>query len=186
MPGSTASCVGAGPGGRCPLDTPVDVVLELPAADQASLSAADYPAVCAVYADVPVVVAGPQGAGRFIDWAVLRCESGDAPSACERIHSLRRDATSRSLPQALRAVMRRAGYTRPVGVTLTVGHLGRPVLTVHTAGPLPAEMRERLETLARLVLGVRPWSDQLTIATRAFADGTLASGVPERRGVFSS
>ena len=84
-PGSSAPCVGLSPDGSCPLDEPVDVVVDVHTDASARIQMGELPAVCAMRREVPVIAVGPPDMTATITWASRRCTIADAPDACEEI-----------------------------------------------------------------------------------------------------
>ena len=79
-------CNALRPGGHCPLDRGVDVVVTSRARPIATPAAGETGVTCALHAGVPLVVSGIWRNGPFADWAATVVSAdGDLSAACASV-----------------------------------------------------------------------------------------------------
>ncbi|TMR92414.1 hypothetical protein [Nonomuraea basaltis] len=109
---SAAPCAGMVPGGRCPLaDGDMDLLVDVRLAP-GPFTLREAGVMCALRAQVPVLVAGPTPSGTALDEIASRCDAADLVETCADAVSPTGPAARRAVADAVRPLLRRAG-SRP-------------------------------------------------------------------------
>lgn len=87
-PGEPAfPCNALRPGGRCPLDSGFDVILDIRSRPAPAPTVGETGVVCALHRGVPLLVAGLTNGNPFVPWAEDVVDTADdLPTAVARIH----------------------------------------------------------------------------------------------------
>ncbi|MFI7700614.1 hypothetical protein [Nonomuraea sp. NPDC049480] len=111
-PASTAPCAGMALEGHCPLaDGDVDLLVDVRLAP-GPFTLREAGVMCALRAQVPVLVAGPTPSGTALDEIASRCDPVDLVETCAEAVSPAGPAARRAIADAVRPLLHRAG-TRP-------------------------------------------------------------------------
>ncbi|NUW39495.1 hypothetical protein [Nonomuraea rhodomycinica] len=130
---SAAPCGGMAPGGRCPLaDGGADLLVDVRLAP-GPFTLREAGVMCALRAQVPVLVAGPPPVGTGLDEVVAGCDPGELVEACAETVTPTGSAARRAVVDAVRPLLPGAGAYPQVELVEVNG-------TVHVYLSFPGEI----------------------------------------------
>ena len=157
-------------GGRCPLETaPVDAVLVVRAAADASRLPGEDVVLCAARRKVPVVLAGATAHHPYADLVTADDDGVDVVTTLETVHDLPLEDQTVAANIALHACLTRHDVPDPRAHARVYRRGGRLLARLHFDGttPAPSTVQAAAVRVAGAVRAVDPWAGGVDIS----ADG---------------